>query len=164
MILQEDDLKLVSTTADDPELSQLFQDYSILKNLTETRSYPQPMPSTVIFRVETGGRLIGEVSLKGIRWYNRKARLSIALAPEHQGRGYGERALRAIIRYGFMRMNLHRLEAEVIEYNQPAQKLFEKLGFVLEGRLRQAKYCEGKYYDIFCYGLLRPEYEQLEVQ
>ena len=163
MILQEDDLKLVSTAAEDPELSQLLQDYSILKNLTETRSYPQPMPSAVVFRIEAGGRLIGEVSLKGIRWYNRKAQIGIALAPEHQGQGYGERALRAIIRYGFMRMNLQRLEAEVIEYNQPAQKLFEKLGFVLEGRLRQAKYCEGKYYDVLCFGLLRAEYSPLKV-
>jgi RimJ/RimL family protein N-acetyltransferase len=159
--LQKENIKIVSTTEDDPEIAALAQDYEILKNLTETRSYPQPMPSTFMFRVELEGKLIGEVSLKSIRWFNRKAQVSIVIAPEHQGKGYGEQALKAIMEYAFLRMNLYRLEAEVIEYNRRAQKLFEKLGFTFEGKLRQAKYFEGKYYDILRYGMLRTEYDAI---
>ncbi len=56
-------------------------------------------------------------------------------------------------------MNLHRLEAEVIENNSPSIKLVEQLGFKLEGKLREAKYTEGGYIDILRYGILKNEYK-----
>jgi len=61
-------------------------------------------------------------------------------------------------KYGFKTMNFYRLEAEVAAYNKGGQKLFKKLGFVEEGRLREAKFLDGKYYDIIRYGMLFGEY------
>ena len=57
-------------------------------------------------------------------------------------------------------MNFHRIEAEVVEYNLAGKHLFEKLGFKQEGVLREAKYFEGKYYNIFSYGLLAKEWNK----
>jgi RimJ/RimL family protein N-acetyltransferase len=39
----------------------------------------------------------------------------------------------------------------------------EGFGFVLEGRLREAKYNNGKYYDILRYGLLKKEFNIKEL-
>ena len=60
--------------------------------------------------------------------------------------------------YAFNKMNLHRLEAEAIEYNKASISMLEKFGFVLEGTLREAKYSDGKYWGVYRYGLLRQEY------
>ncbi len=158
MYLQWENLKLISTSANDPELERLIADYSDISPLSETRLYPKKMPNEQIFRIEEENMLIGEISLRNIKWYNRKAMVSIFIAESFQGQGYGKKALTSVLRYAFQSMNLMRIEAEIVAFNPVSEKLFVSCGFKKEGTLRQAKYFEGKYYDIFCYGLLKDEY------
>ena len=160
MRLDFGEYSLVATDADDAELSRLVQDETALKNLSETRQYSAAMPDHFVFRIEKDNRLVGEVRLQRIRWFNRKAEISILFLSEYRGKGLGSGVLQEIIRYAFNSMNLHRLEAEVYEYNSAAQKLFEGCGFKKEGTLREARYTDGRYYDIIRYGLLRSEWQQ----
>jgi RimJ/RimL family protein N-acetyltransferase len=160
MILREGKLRIVSTVPDDPEIKKLAQDYSVLENLSETRLYPPNMPSSIVFCIEHDNVLIGEIGFRTIKWFNRKAEISLFITPEYQGKGFGKQALLMLMKIAFTKMNLYRLEAEVIDYNDRAKSLFEKLGFVLEGRLRDAKYNDGKYYDVLRYGILRHEYDK----
>lgn len=160
MILQQGNLKIASTTPDDLELASLSQDFSILQNLSETRLYPPSMPSSMVFRIDHEDKLIGEIGFRTIKWFNRKAEISIWISPEHQGKGYGRQALLMLMKFAFRTMNLYRLEAEVIDYNDRGKSLFEKAGFVLEGRLREAKYNDGRYHDVLRYGMLRREYDE----
>lgn len=160
MILQEDKIRIVSTVSDDPELKGISQDFSVLENLSETRLYPPDMPSSMAFRIEHEDKLIGEISFRTIKWFNRKAEISLFITPEYQGKGFGKQALLMLLKFAFKKMNLYRLEAEVVDYNDKAKSLFEKVGFVLEGRLREAKYNDGKYYDLLRFGLLKHEYDK----
>ncbi|OGU61729.1 MAG: hypothetical protein A2V66_04485 [Ignavibacteria bacterium RBG_13_36_8] len=160
MILQSENLMLRMTKPDDPELESLVQNAEELYNMSEVRLYPEGMPKEIAFRIEKDGKLIGEVRFKTVKWYNRKGELSIIFKKEFQHKGYGKEVLKTIMRYAFEKMNLHRLECEVIDYNEPSKKLVESLGFVLEGRLREGKYSDGKYYDVLRYGILRNEYEK----
>ncbi len=158
MILENKGIKLVATTDDDSDINQRLGQQSFIQNLTEVRQYAQSMPAEMIFRIESDGSLIGEVALKSIRWYNRKAEISILIFDDYQGRGYGKPALQMMLDYVFNTMNFHRLEAEVMAFNKKGKELFEKAGFIQEGSLREAKYFNGRYYDILRYGLLRKEY------
>lgn len=160
MILKSGQVVLKSSSSSDDELKELFQDPKILNNMTETRLYPEKTPTEMIFRIERDNKLIGELKFHSIRWFNRKAMLSVILIEEYQKKGIGTEALRTAIKFAFEKMNLHRLEAEVIEFNEPSKKLVEKLGFKLEGTLREAKYSCGKYWNIYRYGLLRKEYQE----
>ena len=160
MILQQGKLKIISTASDDPELRELAQDLAVLQNLSETRLYPPNMPLSMVSRIEHENKLIGEIGFRTIKWFNRKAEITILISPEHQNNGYGKQALLMLMKFAFKKMNLYRLEAEVIDYNDKGKSLFEKAGFVLEGRLRDAKYNNGKYYDVLRYGLLKHEYNK----
>lgn len=160
MIIAGDHITLRATSPDDPEVKSLLEDPAVWRNLSETRLHPGPMPAQMSFRIEWDGRLIGEIALKTIRWFNRKAELSIFIQPAYHGQGYGRDATRTILRHAFHTLNLHRLEAEVIEFNTRSSALLAGFGFVLEGRARQAKFADGRYWDILRYGLLRSEYEQ----
>ncbi|MGD8779843.1 MAG: GNAT family protein [Ignavibacteria bacterium] len=84
------------------------------------------------------------------------------LKKEHQGKGYAKAILKKIIDFAFNRMNLHRLEAEVIETNKRSRKIIESLGFIFEGELREAKYQNGKYISVLRYGLLKYEFVKRE--
>ena len=160
MILQEGKIRIVSTGMDDADLKEIAQNYSLLENLSETRLYPPNMPSSMVFRIEHEDKLIGEIGFRTVKWFNRKAEISLFITPEHQGKGLGKQGLLMLMEFAFKKMNLYRLEAEVIDYNDRAKSLFEKVGFVLEGRLRSAKYNNGNYHDILRYGMLISEYDE----
>lgn len=93
----------------------------------------------MIFRLEKEGRLIGELQLKSIRWFNRKAEVGIFISKDLCKQKIGEKALRLLIDYPFNSLNFHRLEAEALATNSGRMKLVEKLGFVWEGVLREAE-------------------------
>jgi RimJ/RimL family protein N-acetyltransferase len=158
MILHCKELVLKTLSHDHPEITKIAEDAAVSKFLTEKWLYPEPMPDSIIFGIESGNEIIGEVALKNIRWYNRKAELSLFLKLEFQGKKIGTEVLKRIMKYAFNTLNFYRLEAEVIDYNEISRKLVEKLSFTLEGRLRQARYFDGKYYDILRYGILKNEF------
>ena len=112
-------------------------------------SLGQPLEVTLI---------IGVVGLTYLNWISRSAEASIYIAPEHSNKGYGTEALKALCKYGFDTVNLNRITAEIYAYNDRSIKLFEKLGFVKEGTLRQSVYRFGNYDSSYVYGLLRDDY------
>ncbi|MCA1825171.1 MAG: GNAT family N-acetyltransferase, partial [Frankia sp.] len=81
------------------------------------------------------GDLIGGVDLREVSAENRHADLGIALGNKaYWDRGYGTDAMRTICRFGFEEMNLHRIQLWVHGTNPRAQRVYEKIGFVVEGR------------------------------
>lgn len=77
---------------------------------------------------------------------------------ENRGKGIGTFAISTIVNHAFFDLNLRRIQLEVLEYNQTAQNLYRKIGFVVEGRKRKAVFKNGSYVDEMIMGLLRDEY------
>jgi RimJ/RimL family protein N-acetyltransferase len=70
------------------------------------------------------------------------------------GRGYATDATRVICRYGFDTMRLHLIALWVVAENVAARRVYEKVGFVEEGRHRESFRRDGKWYDMILMGLL----------
>ncbi len=158
MKLESKILNIVTTKIDDQEVKDLLKASPDNVNMSETFLYPDGTPTEMLFRIEKNSELVGFVKLSRIRWFNRKCELSILIDKAHQGKGIASEAMKSVIQHAFNKMNLHRLEAEVIEFNKASIKLMEKFGFKKEGVLREAKFNNGKYYNIIRYGLLRNEW------
>jgi RimJ/RimL family protein N-acetyltransferase len=156
--LKDNDLIILSTNKEDNELQELINDGDILATMSEKRWYRLNMPERIEYRLEAKGQLVGSITLSNIRWFNHKAMVSVFIKLPEQNKGYAKRSLRMIIDHCFNMLNFHRLEAEIVDYNEKSVKLFESLGFEHEGTLREAKYYEGKYHDIYVYGLLKHSY------
>ena len=111
---------------------------------------------------ELSDRILGLVSLTNIDWVHRTAYFGIMIGrAENRGRGLGTFAVGAILRHAFADMNLNRVELTVLEDNEPARKLYEKAGFVQEGRFREAVFKDGRYRDLLFMAVLRKEWEAL---
>lgn len=111
---------------------------------------------TVVTKDE--GRPIGNVSLRGASPESRSCNLGIMIGEKDcWGRGYGTDSMRTLCRFGFEMMNLHRIELDVFAENDRARHVYEKVGFVVEGRRRQAHFRGGRYSDIIVMGLLAGE-------
>jgi GNAT superfamily N-acetyltransferase len=89
---------------------------------------------------------------------HRRVELGIALAPAHQGRGYGTEAIEWALAWAFRRANLHRVGLVVAAFNARAEHVYRKVGFVLEGARRETRWSEGRYWDERIYGMLEGEW------
>ncbi|OHX20389.1 GNAT family N-acetyltransferase [Chromobacterium sphagni] len=109
--------------------------------------------------IEADGELAGICSLHGINQAHRYARLGYWLADSHVGRGVMAQALAQLLRHAFEDLRLHRLELGCVPENLRSCKVAERLGFRLEGELRDAQYLHGRFWNMRCYGLLADEWK-----
>ncbi|MEM1042802.1 MAG: GNAT family N-acetyltransferase [Bacteroidota bacterium] len=105
-------------------------------------------------------QLIGTVTLTAWDRTNRHAEVGFVLAPAQWGTGYASEAVRAVLGFGFGRMDLHRIEAELDPRNGGSERLLRRLGFRREGLLRQRWYLYNEWCDSLLYGLLRADWER----
>jgi RimJ/RimL family protein N-acetyltransferase len=70
------------------------------------------------------------------------------------GRGVGTAVSSAVVRYGFLELNLHRIQLSVLASNTRAVRIYEKLGFHQEGVHRDAQFREGRFCDVLTMAIL----------
>jgi len=95
---------------------------------------------------------------------HRSSMISLEILSKHQNKGYGSEAIRWILDYGFRIAGLHRIAIGCFSWNEGARKLYEKLGFVLEGRYREALWHDGGWHDIIEFAMLEDEWKALNVR
>jgi RimJ/RimL family protein N-acetyltransferase len=103
---------------------------------------------------------IGTCGYHGIDWRSRSAELGISIGEKSfWNKGYGTETMRLLLKYGFETLNLNRIMLDVFDTNKRAIRTYEKAGFLLEGRKRQAMYKNGKYFDILIMSVIRDEWQ-----
>jgi [ribosomal protein S5]-alanine N-acetyltransferase len=148
----------------DPEVTHYTETGSFPSTMTDLhRFYEQLVGSRdqVILAIaeRRAGEHIGNVKLAPINWIHRKTTLGILIGEkEVWGHGVGEEAARLGVEYGFSRLNVRRIELGVFACHQAAVRCYEKVGFRIEGRLRQALFHRDSYQDCLWMGLLASEY------
>lgn len=151
--------------------------YSTWMNDAETRRYFSIYPTSdthgkerleqlykdgkhIIFGValKSDNQLIGLVGLKDINNLNQSAEFYNIVDRRYWGHGYGTECTKLMFHYGFMELNLNRIQTQDMEENVGGQRADEKAGMHYEGTLRQVIFRFGKYHDVRVYSLLRAEY------
>ena len=109
--------------------------------------------------VTTEGEHIGTLGVHDVDWRCRSAEIGIMIGePTCWGQGYGTDAIRGLLRHLFDQMGLNRVTLSVLENNPRAIRCYEKCGFLLEGRRRQAFFRNGDYLDVLVMAVLRQDY------
>ena len=98
---------------------------------------------------------IGEIVLNDLDADNRSLVMRMNLnSASLFGRGYGTEALRAVMAHAFDDVGMHRISLEVFSFNPRAQRVYEKCGFTVEGRQREALQWDGTWHDVILMGIL----------
>jgi RimJ/RimL family protein N-acetyltransferase len=105
-----------------------------------------------------GDRCVGEVVLNELSEANASCNFRILLGPSGRDRGFGSEAIRLTLDHAFATTVLHRIELAVFEFNPRALRVYERVGFVIEGRRREAFSFDGERYDEIIMSILRPEW------
>ena len=105
------------------------------------------------------GEHVGNVGLHRIDWVNRSAEFGILIGERGRwGQGIGTEAARLIVGHGFDRLNLHRIWLGVFAAHTAAIEVYERIGFRIEGTLREAVARGGAYEDQLLMGLLEHDF------
>ncbi len=105
------------------------------------------------------GRLIGFTTFSGLDVDNGSVMFHITLGERDSwGHGLGTEATELMLEHAFERLGLHRVGLSVFSYNERAIRAYEKAGFRIEGRLRDAIVRDGLYHDEIQMGALATEW------
>ncbi|MFD3001739.1 GNAT family N-acetyltransferase [Pontibacter toksunensis] len=109
------------------------------------------------------GDLIGRCDFHTWVKAHRRAEVGYTMTSEaHKNKGLMTEALRAVLSFGFEKMDLYRIEALASPQNTPSLQLLNRYGFQKEGYLRSHYMVNGGLEDSVLFSLLLPEFEKLK--
>lgn len=108
------------------------------------------------------GRIIGTCGFNDLDTYHRRAEIGYALARPYWNLGLTTEAVTAVLRFGFGRLLLNRIQAMCLTANIGSARVMEKAGMRYEGLLRSYAYIKGDYRDLKLYAILREDWLQMQ--
>jgi RimJ/RimL family protein N-acetyltransferase len=116
------------------------------------KNRPQPEPIGVV-NMGPGADPFGA--------HHRGVSMGVMIAGPWQGRGYGSEAINWALDWAFRRANMHRVGLVCYGYNARALHVYQRLGFVEEGRVREKLFFDNGWHDEVQMGMLKSEWELL---
>lgn len=108
---------------------------------------------------------IGLLSLQNISWRNRSCSIDLYLGQAQlRNKLITASAIYQALEYCFFELNLHRITAYIYSFNTASWRIFEKTGARRELTLKDHVVRDGQPHDLYCYGLLRPEFDALRAR
>ena len=163
-----DDLPDVRRWYRDPELARLTR-YTLRPMSDEEidRFFHGRLmsPESVAYAIDVRdtGRLIGLTTFSNLDPDNGSVMFHISIGEvDAWGNGYGTEATELMLRLAFERIGLHRVGLSVFSFNERAIRAYQKAGFLIEGREREAIMRDGERWDEIAMGVLAPEWRQRE--
>ncbi|HNT03003.1 MAG TPA: GNAT family protein [Bacillota bacterium] len=153
------DAEAIHSYASDENVKR-FIGWPLMKSLEETRSYIEDM----LKRESAGTHLYASVALKSTREiigtvmifnFDREANhaeIGYVFHSKHWGKGHGTESVALMCSFAFEILALHKIHARVVDANISSARILEKNGFLLEGRLKDHYFIDGRYYDSLIYG------------
>ncbi len=164
--LNKEDFASIHSYVSDPEVcryqtwgpnseadTQCFLDGSIKYQFDSPRYHYE---IAVVTRADN--KLIGSCSIHITNLQNREGSIGYCYNKQYWRSGYASEAAKAIIKFGFEDLNLHRIFATCDPNNIGSSKVLEKIGMKREGHLRENMWQKGKWRDSFVYSILEDEY------
>lgn len=107
------------------------------------------------------GQLAGSIGFLYWDWGNKKTEIGYWLGKEFEGLGLATKACTCLITHAFSDLQLHKVEIRMATKNTKSKAIPERLGFTIEGVIRDEEFLNGEYHDKIIYGLLKDEWKEL---
>jgi RimJ/RimL family protein N-acetyltransferase len=149
----------------DPELARLTRYQTRPMSREEVERFFQARllsPDSIAYAIHDGStdRLVGLTTFSALDADNGSVLFHITIGERDAwGRGLGTEATELMLEHAFERLGLHRVGLSVFSFNERAIRAYEKAGFRIEGRLREAIHRDGRYWDEVQMGALAGEWQ-----
>ncbi len=156
----------IYNTKSKEEIIQYFgfdeQSYEHYRQMHEKGMETHRLSLYVFLLIEKDSKLpIGECGFHTWNKSHDRAELFYSLRKDqYKQKGFMTEAVQVVLDFGFNQMNLHRVEANVADWNTPSVKLLQRNGFTKEGTKREDYLVDGNYEDSESYSLLKREWKK----
>ncbi|SES89665.1 diamine N-acetyltransferase [Oceanobacillus limi] len=158
--VEKEDLEFIHKMRTNPDVMDYWfsEPYTTMERLIKSYEDGQKSESHRQFILYHLNEKVGYIGLFDIHFRHRNAEFAIMIDPSHQGKGYATDATRLMVEYGFNQLNLHKISLHVINVNEKAIHIYQKVGFITEGQLKKHFFVDGSYHDALIMSLLREDY------
>jgi RimJ/RimL family protein N-acetyltransferase len=109
--------------------------------------------------------LVGNCALMNPDFINRNAELGIFVGDKNYwGKGIGTESIMLLLDFGFNVLNLHNIWLSFFDFNTKSKSIYEKCGFKVIGRRREAKIIGNLKFDIVYMDILAEEYKSVYIK
>ena len=129
--------------------------------LEQTMEWFRTTPN-IYYIIENDGDRIGYFRTSNNSRENKNIYIGADLHEKYRGMGFGVIAYKMFIDHLFTELDLHKISLEVLETNGVALHLYQKLGFVEEGRKREEVRKGGMYFDSVIMSILKKEWKNTQ--
>ena len=163
--LEESDLDLLYTWQNEPNIRDLTMGFRFPVQRETVKEWirhqrEQNAKSRIVFAIRQQYALVGTAQLHSIDQYQRRASLGIYIGDlKRRNNGLGFVSCSLIIDYAFNGLDFRKIGLEVVSINKNAIRLYEKLGFKKEGVRIEEYFLDGKYLDVYIYGLQKTDWK-----
>lgn len=105
-------------------------------------------------------KVIGTICIWNIEHENHRGEVGFVLHPRYQGKGYMKEALIRVLEFAFVQNEFNTMSGYVAAENTASYKLLAACGFRKEAHLRENVYFNGKYSDMYIYGIRRKDFRK----
>ncbi len=107
-------------------------------------------------------RLAGVFSIPGVEWSNRVAQFRVAFGDPLDLQNWGDDAFRLALGYMFGELNLYQAAIHIPQFCPQMVEAAEEAGLKLTVRRREAAYYNGRYWAVFHFTMLQPDWLALK--
>ncbi len=111
--------------------------------------------------LKTEKKLVGTIGFWRLEKEHYRGEIGYLLNPDLQGKGIMHEAFAPVLNYGFDKMKLHSVEANVYPENTSSIRILEKNGFVQEGYFKENYFHDGIFTDTVVYSLVMDNANQV---
>lgn len=104
------------------------------------------------------GEIVGTAGYNNIDWTNKAVSIGYWLSEDFQGLGIMTKVTKGLTDYALHDLKLNRVEIKAAGENIKSRSIPERLGFINEGRIRQAEWLYDRYVDHIVYGMLAEDW------
>src|SRR5699024_8613562 len=104
------------------------------------------------------GKFIGTIDFISWRTKHRVGEIGYVLSQDYWRKGLMTEAAKEVVKFGFERMKLVRIQARCLIDNIGSQGVLENVGMTFEGVQRKGIFLKGKHHDFKMYSILKEEF------
>ena len=132
------------------------------RHIVEQWIYEMQMRSAIHLCIIVEDKIAGLVSTHQIDWMNQRTSIGYWVRREMTGKSLATTATAVLMNYLFEKLRLHRIFIQAATDNDASNKVIKKLGFKLEGVLRENEKVSGRYLDHNIYGMTENDFKNIK--
>jgi ribosomal-protein-serine acetyltransferase len=145
-----------------PFLHWVTPDYSLegVKEFIAQASKASAERKSESYGIFYNHKLVGSIGFVNFNWNSKRMEIGYWIEKDFEGKGIVTKSCKALIDYAFDELLMNRIEIHCATENIRSRAIPERLGFQLEGVLRQSEWRHTRFYDMAIYGILTTEWRE----